>query len=140
MKHFYSTWINAVENRNGYSTSLVNWKDVPGRNEKWKKETLAGMNFDIEKFNQEMECEFLGSSGTLIAGWKLKELVPLTAGVKQEGMSQYFKAEKDKVYTIVCDVSRGKGLDYSAFQVIDVTKMPYQQVCVYRNNAITPID
>lgn len=140
LNHFYSTWINAVENRNGYSPILVNWKDVPGRNEKWKKETLAGMNFDIEKFNQEMECEFLGSSGTLIAGWKLKELVPLTAGVQQEGMSQYFKAEKDKVYTIVCDVSRGKGLDYSAFQVIDVTKMPYQQVCVYRNNAITPID
>lgn len=140
LNHFYSTWINAIENRNGYSPILVNWKDVPGRNEKWKKETLAGMNFDIEKFNQEMECEFLGSSGTLIAGWKLKELVPLTAGVQQEGMSQYFKAEKDKVYTIVCDVSRGKGLDYSAFQVIDVTKMPYQQVCVYRNNAITPID
>jgi hypothetical protein len=140
LNHFYSTWINAIENRNGYSPILVNWKDVPGRDEKWKKETLAGMNFDIEKFNQEMECEFLGSSGTLIAGWKLKELVPLTAGVQQDGMSQYFKAEKDKVYTIICDVSRGKGLDYSAFQVIDVTKMPYQQVCVYRNNAITPID
>ena len=140
LNHFYSTWINAVENRNGYNPILVNWKDVPGRDDKWKTETLAGMNFDIEKFNQEMECEFLGSSGTLIAGWKLKELVPLTAVVQQEGMSQYFKPEKDKVYTIICDVSRGKGLDYSAFQVIDVTKMPYQQVCTYRNNAITPID
>lgn len=41
---------------------------------------------------------------------------------------------------MVCDVSRGKGLDYSAFQLIDVTKMPYQQACVYRNNAISPID
>lgn len=140
LNHFYSTWVNAIENRNGYNPILVNWKDVPGRDEKWKQETLAGMNFDIEKFNQEMECEFLGSSGTLIAGWKLKELVPLTAAVQQEGMSQYFKPEKDKVYTIICDVSRGKGLDYSAFQVIDVTKMPYQQVCTYRNNAITPID
>jgi hypothetical protein len=41
---------------------------------------------------------------------------------------------------MICDVSRGKGLDYSAFQVIDVTKMPYQQVAVYRNNSISPVD
>ena len=41
---------------------------------------------------------------------------------------------------MVCDVSRGKGLDYSAFQLVDVTMMPYQQTCVYRNNAVTPID
>jgi hypothetical protein len=37
-------------------------------------------------------------------------------------------------------VSRGKGLDYSAFQVIDVSQMPYKQVAVYRDNMITPID
>ena len=48
--------------------------------------------------------------------------------------------EKDHVYIMVCDVSRGKGLDYSAFQLIDVTSMPYNQVCVYRNNAVSPID
>lgn len=41
---------------------------------------------------------------------------------------------------VVCDVSRGKGLDYSAFQVLNVTKMPYEQVCVFRNNAVSPVD
>jgi len=98
------------------------------------------MNFDLEKFDQEMNCEFLGSSGTLIAGWKLKELVPQTAVVQQEGLMQYYKPQKDHIYTIVCDVSRGKGLDYSAFQIIDVTKMPYEQACVYRNNSVSPVD
>jgi hypothetical protein len=34
----------------------VNWQAVPGRDEKWKQDTLAGMNFDIEKFDQEMNC------------------------------------------------------------------------------------
>jgi hypothetical protein len=43
-------------------------------------------------------------------------------------------------YAISADVSRGKGLDYSAFQVIDITSMPYKQVCVYRNNLATPLD
>ena len=140
LNHFYSTWANAREGRNGYNPILVNWRDVPGRDEKWKQETLAGMNFDVEKFNQEMECEFLGSSGTLIAGWKLKELVPQTPVIQKEGMYQFKPPEKKHVYIIVCDVSRGKGLDHSAFQIIDVTKMPYDEVCVYRNNSVTPVD
>ena len=140
LNHFYATWINAIENRNGYSAIQVNWRNVPGRDEEWKKNTLAGMNFDVEKFNQEMECEFLGSSGTLIAGWKLKELVHKNPIQDKEGLTQYFQPEKDRVYIMVCDVSRGKGLDYSAFQLVDVTSMPYQQACVYRNNSVTPVD
>jgi hypothetical protein len=140
LNHFYSTWINAQEGRNGYYPILVNWQAVPGRDEKWKQDTLAGMNFDLEKFDQEMNCEFLGSSGTLISGWKLKELVHQAPMVEKEGMIQYQQPQKDHVYIMVCDVSRGKGLDYSAFQLIDVTKMPYNQVCVYRNNSVTPID
>ncbi len=140
LNHFYATWVNAIENRNGYKAIQVNWRDVPGRDDKWKENTLAGMNFDIEKFNQEMECEFLGSSGTLIAGWKLKELVHQNPMLEKEGLIQYAQPIKDHVYIMVCDVSRGKGLDYSAFQLVDVTSMPYQQACVYRNNSITPID
>lgn len=140
LNHFYATWENAQQGRNGYSPILVHWQDVPGRDENWKKDTLAGMNFDLEKFDQEYNCEFLGSSGTLIAGWKLKELVHQAPMVEKEGLIQYFQPEKGHVYMMVCDVSRGKGLDYSAFQLIDVSKMPYQQVAVYRNNAVTPVD
>lgn len=140
LNHFYATWINAIENKNGYAPLLVNWKEVPGRDEEWRKNTIAGMNFDIEKFDQEYNCEFLGSSGTLIAGWKLKELVHTAPMVEKDGMIQYFKPEEGHVYIMICDVSRGKGLDYSAFQLIDVTKMPYVQTCVYRNNAVAPVD
>lgn len=85
-------------------------------------------------------CEFLGSSGTLIAGWKLKELVPDQPKTKKEGLIQYELPDAKRSYVLVADVSRGKGLDYSAFQIIDVTKMPYKQVCVYKNNNITPLD
>lgn len=142
LNHFYKTWINssAVENRNGYVGIRVTWQDVPGRDEKWKNDILAGMNFDTEKFEQEHCCEFMGSSGTLIAGWKLKELVHRTPIAQREGLTQYLAPEKDNVYVMVCDVSRGKGLDYSAFQVINCTKMPYVQAAVYRSNATTPQD
>jgi hypothetical protein len=140
LNHFYSIWVNAEQKRNQYNNMKVLWQDVPGRNEKWKEDTLAAMNFDLEKFDQEYNCEFLGSSGTLISGWKLKELVHQTPIVEREGLIQYVRPIEEHVYIMLCDVSRGKGLDYSAFQLIDVTSMPYQQSCVYRNNAISPID
>ena len=52
----------------------------------------------------------------------------------------YEQPIKDHVYVCIVDVARGKGLDYSAFQIIDVSEMPYNQVCVYRDNTVTPID
>lgn len=140
LNHFYSIWVNAIEKRNQYNHIRVSWQDVPGRDEKWKNETLAAMNFDMEKFEQEHCCEFLGSSGTLIAGWKLKELIHQPPISEKDGLTQYKKPVEGRIYTMLCDVSRGKGLDYSAFQLLDVTSMPYQQVAVYRNNSITPID
>lgn len=56
LNHFYSVWVNAREKKNNYNPILVSWQDVPGRDEKWKEDTIAAMNFDIEKFNQEMNC------------------------------------------------------------------------------------
>jgi hypothetical protein len=140
LNHFYQIWHNAHEGKNGYKPIKVLWNDVPGRDQKWKNDTLASMNFDTEKFAQEYEVEFLGSSGTLIAGWKLKELVPQRPIQQKEGLTLYKHPVQHHVYTCIVDVSRGKGLDYSAFSIIDVTSMPYEQVCVYRNNMVTPID
>ena len=140
LNHFYKTCVGAQENRNGYIYIEVPWSKVPGRNDKWKQETLAAMDFDQQKFSQEFECAFLGSSGTLIEGSKLKTMVDLQPIAQTDKMKVYQQPEKDHVYVCVCDVSRGKGLDYSAFQIIDVTQMPYQQVCVYKDNTITPID
>jgi thiamine kinase-like enzyme len=84
--------------------------------------------------------EFQGSSGTLISGWKLKELVHKVPLYSKEGLSKYEEPRRDRAYACIADVSRGKGLDYSAFSVIDVTEMPYRQVCTFRNNLVTPVD
>ena len=140
LNHFYKTCEGAKAGKNGYEFVQVMWTDVPGRDQKWYDETLAAMDFDTEKFAQEMECEFLGSSGTLIAGWKLKQLVYKEAVKEVGGIIVYEEPKPEGNYVIVVDVSRGKGLDYSAFQVIDISQMPYVQVGAYRNNMITPVD
>ena len=140
LNHFYKTCMGAKEDRNGYVYIEVPWNKVPGRDEAWKKETLQAMDFDTQKFSQEFECNFLGSSGTLIEGSKLKSLVDVKPLAETQHLKVYEQPIKDHVYVCIVDVARGKGLDYSAFQIIDVTEMPYNQVCVYRDNTVTPID
>jgi len=140
LNHFYKTCEGAKEKRNGYIYIEVPWWRVPGRDDKWKEETLQGMDHDAEKFAQEFECAFLGSSGTLIIGSKLKELsfkVPLQ---EKSGLAMYEEPKKGHTYVCIADVSRGKGLDYSAFHIIDSTEMPYKQVCTFRDNMIGPIE
>jgi hypothetical protein len=85
-------------------------------------------------------CQWLGSSGTLISGATLKTLIPKHAIQQKDGLNMYKDKTGNHQYVIICDVSRGKGLDYSAFQILDVTTMPYEQVCTYRNNMVTPLD
>jgi hypothetical protein len=140
LNHFYALWQNAQEGRNNYKPIKVLWQDVPGRDEKWRQDTIAAMNFDTEKFDQEYCVEFMGSSGTLISGWKLKELVHQIPIHQKSGLKQYEMPKENHIYNLMCDVSRGKGLDYSAFHVIDVTQMPYKQVASFRSNIITPLD
>ena len=143
LNHFHKIWVNAHkkdEEYNGYHPLLVTWNDVPGRDDEWKRQTLAAMNFDIERFQQEYEVEFMGSSGTLVAGWKLKELVHRRPIFEKDGLYKYKDPEKGKPYVLIADSSRGKMLDYSAFHVIDVSSMPYEQVCVFKSNTIAPYD
>src|SRR6056300_159545 len=140
LNHFYKTCEGAREGKNGYKFLEVMWYDVPGRDDKWKEETLQAMDYDYQKFAQEFECQFLGSSGTLIEGSKLKTLVIKDPIAESNKIRMYEKPVKGNTYVMVADVSRGKGLDYSAFSVFDVSKMPYKQVCIFRDNMITPID
>lgn len=127
---------------NGYKLISVPWNAVPGRDEKWKQRTLAGMQFDHERFAQEFENEYIGSSGTLISGQKLKDLVESVEipDHSNAGVKMYKHYQQNHEYVMVCDVSRGKGLDYSAFQLVDISKMPYEQVVTFRDNFIAPAD
>ena len=140
LNHFWKTCKGAEEGTNGYEFTKVMWYDVPGRDDKWYQETLEALDFDEQKFKQEYCCEFLGSSGTLIDGSKLKELAWSRPIVEKDGITQYNAAKEGHTYVMTVDVSRGKGLDYSTFNVIDITNMPYKQVCTFRDNMVTPVD
>ena len=137
MNHFYKMWEDARRGKNDYVTNEVHWSQVPGRDAKWKEETIK--NTSPRQFAQEFECDFLGSADTLISPAKL-QTIPFTDPIKSNaGLDIYQRAEKDHEYIITVDVARGIGGDYSAFVVFDITSVPYQIVAKYRNNEIKPV-
>lgn len=84
-------------------------------------------------------CEFLGSSNTLISPTKLKMLTYSTPLKTSEDIKVYLEPAQGRLYTLIADTSRALGLDYSAFVIIDITEFPYQVVAVYRNNTISSL-
>ena len=137
MNMFYKLWHDAELKRNEYVTTEVHWSEVPGRDALWREQTIA--NTSEEQFNQEFECEFLGSVNTLITSTKLKIMTyeePLT---KNAGLDIYEEPIADNQYVMTVDVARGLTKDYSAFLVFDTTTIPYRIVAKYRNNVIKPM-
>ena len=137
MNHFYKLWHDAEKKKNSYNAIEAHWSEVPGRDEKWREETIA--NTSEQQFQQEFECDFIGSAGTLISPTKLKNLVyddPLTSS---GGLDVYENPIEGHEYIMTVDVSRGMKLDYSAFLVFDITSYPHKLVAKYRNNEIKPM-
>ena len=137
MNHFYRMWHDAERNKNEYIPTDVHWSEVPGRDEEWKKQTIA--NTSEQQWKIEFECEFLGSVDTLIAPSKLRTLVydqPLT---RSGGLDMYEAPQEKNDYIITVDVARGVVKDYSAFVVVDITTFPHRIVAKYRNNEIKPM-
>jgi hypothetical protein len=137
MNHFYRLWHDAERGKNEYVPTDVHWTEVPGRDDKWKAQTIA--NTSEQQFKIEFECEFLGSVDTLIAPSKLKNLVYDTPVKRNKGLDVYEEGKENRDYVVTVDVARGVGNDYSAFVVFDITTFPHKIVAKYRNNEIKPM-
>jgi hypothetical protein len=138
MNHFYKIWHDAERGKNEYIPTEVHWSEVPGRDDNWKKSTIA--NTSEQQFRVEFECEFLGSVDTLISPNTLRNLVYDPPRHKNDnGLDIYLEPKKDHNYVITVDVARGVGIDYSAFTVIDITQFPHLLCAKYRNNNIKPM-
>lgn len=85
-------------------------------------------------------CQFLGSAQTLIDSNKIQCLVDENP-IYEVNNLRIFEAPKDgHSYFMTVDVSRGRGLDYSAVIVFDVTAMPFKVVATYKDNNVSPME
>ena len=134
---FYKMWVDAEEKRSNYIPIEVHWSQTPGRDQKWKEETIK--NTSELQFAQEYECDFIGSQNTLISPSKLRQMPYKPPISKRDSLDVYVEPDPKHSYVCIVDVARGRGQDYSAFSIIDVSQFPYEQVAKYRDENISPI-
>lgn len=144
MNLFYKLWMDAENKRSNYIPFEVHWSQVPGRDEKWREETIK--NTSERQFQQEFECNFLGSTNTLISGMHLQKMVFADQIMEYDNLLIYEQPIKgddegalDHMYMLTVDVSEGKNMDASAFSIVDISSTPYKQVAVFKDSNISPI-
>jgi len=136
---FHKIWEGSIQGVNEYKNFRVDWHDVPGRDEKWKEETIN--NTSQVQFDQEFGNTFFGTGNTLINAQTLLDLraKPPIKYLEGGDCLIYKEPVKDHEYILVADVSKGRGQDYSSFSLVDINVRPFEQVVVYRNNTISPL-
>lgn len=146
---FHKIWEGAVQGTNEYKPFRVDWWDVPGRDDEWKAQTIA--NTSELQFDQEFGNNFHGTGNTLINAnslLRLKSKQPLYSMNNAKVYEVPIKASKnedtgvettDHQYMMFVDVARGRGQDYSTFNIIDITERPFKQVATFRDNMISPL-
>jgi len=136
---FHKIWEGSIQGVNEYSNFRVDWHDVPGRDEKWKQETIN--NTSQVQFDQEFGNTFFGTGNTLINAQTLLDLrASQPVKIMENGDMFVYKETVNKHdYILVADVAKGRGQDYSTFSLVDISTRPFEQVAVYRNNTISPL-
>ena len=134
---FYRLWQGAVQGANEYKPFRVDWWDVPGRDEKWKTQTIA--NTSQLQFDQEFGNAAIGSMDTLISPEFLLALKAESPAEIIRSVKIYRAPVEGHQYVITVDVSKGRGQDYSTLTVTDTTARPFEQVATWRDNMMSPL-
>jgi hypothetical protein len=135
--HFWKFWNESEKGTNGFENMFIHYTEIPGRDEKWAEEQFKLLG--EVKYNQEVLCEFLGSTNTLISGKALAVMSSKEILYKKDGLDIYEEPQENKYYVITTDTARGIGGDYSAFVIIDITEMPFKVVGKFRDNKVSPL-
>lgn len=134
---YHQLWEGANAGSNDFAPFRVDWFDVPGRDEKWKEQTIA--NTSALQFDQEFGNHFIGKGNSLISSDVLMGLLSSEPEHVVENAFIYKVPQEGHEYIMTVDVSKGRGQDYSTFNIIDTTTRPFEQVAVFRDNNISPM-
>jgi hypothetical protein len=144
MNKFYEIYTGAMEGNNDYHPIRVDWWQVPGRDEDWKRKEIGNLGSE-ESFNQEYGNQFLPASSLLLSTKTLKdmktrveefkwvELEPFDdKGIKYDDLKWHPKFnpetafdEKAKTqYLFTIDTAGGTGKDFSVINILKIIPSP----------------
>lgn len=145
MNHFYDLWNAALEHTGSmFKPYTASWASVKPRLYNNAGDFDDGLEFEsseiadssVDQFEQEHNCSFRGASGTLINGFKLSKMSFID--VKDNDNWKIYREPKERhKYIMTIDTAEGRGQDYHAIHIIDVTTYPFEEVAVYHSNQIS---
>lgn len=142
MNKFYEIYQGALNGENSFNPIRVDWWQVPGRDDEWKKREIGNLGSE-ELFNQEYGNQFLSSSSLLLGSdelrkirnneteYKWRELSALHyADVNYENLIWHPKFDIDKAnqagkkFVFSVDLSSGAKGDFTVINIFKVTPLP----------------
>ena len=121
------------DNHNGYKLFKVDWRDVPRYDSNGNVMKPEDFQQSIIKkhgimyWNQNFECQFLGSSATLISSGKLKDMVSkIPHEIRDNKLKIYHYPKKGHQYIMSVDAAKD-GTDAFAVQITDITDFQFRQ-------------
>jgi hypothetical protein len=155
--------MDAVNGLNTYTPLRVDWWQVPGRDDKWKAETIANMGSE-EDFNQEYGLQFFSSDRLLLSSKDLKKIFgimtkyeePLKINWDPEVLAlmegnftvhpnlkdwdeQDFRNSPDR-YVFSVDTADGTGKDFSVINIFKVAPLPVKMLEPIKNLVKSEMD
>lgn len=139
---FHELYLESQKENSEWNLEVVNWWDVPGRDEEWKEKEIRRMG-SREDFDQEYACVFHEPGKTVVDSDYLKELLlncidPVL--VNDDGSYRIYKLPNpSSFYVIGVDVGEGIGRSNTVAQILDVSNLQsIEQVAVYATNGMSP--
>jgi len=134
---FAQIWRGAQVNINGFFAIEVKWNEPPGRDQKFKDETIAKIG--ERKWLQEYECSFLSSDALLIDSLALMNLTNVVKDIKPAFKIREVTFWKEPLpkhtYLVGVDPSTGSGKDFSVIEIYEFPSM--EQIGEYRTNSMS---
>ena len=149
MNRFYEIYMESLERKNAYVPLRVDWWQVPGRDEAWKKMTIANLGSE-EDFNQEYGLQFFSSDKLLLPSKDLKRIFKLRTEYVVpdwtqspdhlellDGFSVHPNISKlspadiqndGNYYVFSLDTADGLSRDYSVINIFKFTALPLKML------------
>jgi hypothetical protein len=146
---FWEIWKDAVNRKSSFYPLRVDWWQIAGRDEEWKKKKIADLG-SVEDFNQEYGLQFYSSDKLLLNSRDLKKLDLIKQEyvncnlILDEELSKYneylffhkkyqnwtvddFKSDQSN-YVFSIDTADGIGGDYSVLNIYKVVALPVRDL------------
>lgn len=148
MNKFYEIYKAAIEGENEFNPIRVDWWQVPGRDDEWKRKEIANLGSE-EDFNQEYGNQFLSSSKLLLDSYTLKklkktevnfvhkELLPFQNSIidykdlvwhPNFDPTNLWEEGENKKFVISVDTAGGGGGDFSVINILKVSPLPMPMI------------